>query len=155
VHTFQNVSGTLDSRNEAQLSMLSLFHNFVAALWAVLALFPAAYLSTGMEIARGRFEGIPELSITFGWSVVLWSIASVVLTLTMAALTFIAGWRLSQGRARAFCLTIAAINCFFFPFGTVLGVLTIIVLKRPAVRSVFETRPSAANVAAWEDTSLP
>ena len=31
----------------------------------------------------------------------------------------------------------AAIECMFFPFGTVLGVLTIIVLIRPSVKPLF------------------
>jgi hypothetical protein len=150
-----NMSETLSPRDEAQLNLLSLSHNFVAALWAVVALFPVAYLSTGMEIITGRFGGAPELSRSFGWSVILWSAASIVLGLTVAVLTFIAGWRLRRRQARSFCLTIAAINCFFFPFGTVLGILTITVLKRPTVREAFRTRPPLANVAAWEDTKLP
>jgi hypothetical protein len=32
----------------------------------------------------------------------------------------------------------AAVACIFVPFGTVLGVLTIIVLTRPSVRALFD-----------------
>jgi hypothetical protein len=40
-------------------------------------------------------------------------------------------------------LVIAAVECIFFPFGTVLGVLTIIVLMRPSIKSLFGV-PSAS-----------
>jgi hypothetical protein len=36
-----------------------------------------------------------------------------------------------------YCLVVAAIECMFTPFGTVLGVLTIIVLVRPTVKALF------------------
>lgn len=147
---------TASRKDAAQLNVLSIFHNLVAALWVVVALFPIVYLGTGMDIVEGRFAGAAaELSKTFGWSVILWSTATIVLSLAMAVLTFMAGWRLAQRRARSFCITVAAVNCFFFPFGTILGILTIIVLKRPSIGETFRTRPPHANVAAWEDKELP
>lgn len=144
-----------ESREHRQLTLLSIYHNLVAALWAVVALFPVAYVGTGIEIIQRRFDDIPELTETFGWTVILWSTASVVFSVGMAILTYIAGWRLVERRARSFCLLVASINCFFVPFGTVLGVLTIIVLKRPEVRKTFRSRPPLSNVAAWEDSELP
>ena len=36
-----------------------------------------------------------------------------------------------------YCLVVAAIECLFIPFGTVLGVFTIVVLNRSSVRSLF------------------
>jgi hypothetical protein len=36
-----------------------------------------------------------------------------------------------------YCLVVAGIECIFMPFGTVLGVFTIIVLMRPSVRNLF------------------
>jgi hypothetical protein len=36
-----------------------------------------------------------------------------------------------------FCLVMAGIACIFMPFGTALGVLTIIVLMRDSVRELF------------------
>jgi hypothetical protein len=42
-----------------------------------------------------------------------------------------------------FCLVMASITCMFMPFGTVLGVFTLIVLMRPSVKPLFEGQ--AAN----------
>jgi hypothetical protein len=36
-----------------------------------------------------------------------------------------------------FCLVMAGIQCIFMPFGTVLGVFTIIVLMRNSVKEAF------------------
>ncbi len=40
-----------------------------------------------------------------------------------------------------FCLVMACVACLFMPFGTVLGVFTIIVLARPSVQTLF-SRPA-------------
>ena len=73
----------------------------------------------------------------------------------LAVTTFFAGWRLAQRRARPFCLWVAAVNCFFFPFGTALGIFTLVVLSRPEAREAFASASPLPNVAAWEDTTLP
>ncbi len=49
---------------------------------------------------------------------------------------------------RTFVIVIAALSCAFFPFGTVLGVFTIIILSKPEVKSLFQTQPGAAATAA-------
>jgi hypothetical protein len=50
----------------------------------------------------------------------------------------VAGWFLGRCRHYIFCLIVAGITCLFHPFGTVLGVFTIIVLIRPSVKRLFE-----------------
>jgi hypothetical protein len=144
-----------ENRVHRQLNLLSILHNLVAALWVVVAFFPITYLGIGLDIIEGRFNGVPEMTDTFGWSVILWSTASVVLSVVMAVTTFFAGWRLAQRRARPFCLWVAAVNCFFFPFGTALGIFTLVVLSRPEAREAFASASPLPNVAAWEDTTLP
>lgn len=44
---------------------------------------------------------------------------------------------LSRRRHHVFCLVIAGIECLVMPFGTVLGVFTIIVLTKESVREMF------------------
>jgi hypothetical protein len=41
------------------------------------------------------------------------------------------------------CFVVAAIECIFMPFGTVLGVFTIIVLSRPSVKALFQSEAAA------------
>lgn len=145
----------LSSRDQSQLQALRAFHTVVAVLEASFAVLPVLYLTTGLQIARDRFTDMPELTESFGWGVVTWSVLTIGASLVLAILTFVAGRRLGQRRSHSFCQTVAAINCIFFPFGTILGVLTLIVLKRPSVREAFDTKPRHPNVAAWEGTKLP
>ena len=50
----------------------------------------------------------------------------------------LAGRYLTQHRSYIFCLVMAALSCAFFPFGTVLGVFTIVLLQKDAVRQLFD-----------------
>jgi disulfide bond formation protein DsbB len=50
-----------------------------------------------------------------------------------------AGRCLAQRRRYLLCMVVAGIACIFMPFGTALGVFTLVVLSRPAVKAAFET----------------
>src|SRR5262249_50607541 len=52
-------------------------------------------------------------------------------------LNVLSGVFLRQRRHRMFSLVIAGLNCFQIPFGTALGVFTIIVLSRESVRELY------------------
>jgi hypothetical protein len=56
---------------------------------------------------------------------------------TIGILMIIAGQKLKRRESRTFCIVIAALECLIQPFGTVLGVLTIIVLMKPSVIQLF------------------
>jgi len=71
----------------------------------------------------GMFVIIPVILMIGAWA--------------LAGCILIAGWKLGQHRSYMYCLVVAAIECFFMPFGTVLGVFTIIVLMRPSVKRLF------------------
>ena len=55
----------------------------------------------------------------------------------MAICIFIAGRSLALRKRYSFALVIACIECLFVPFGTILGVFTIIVLSRESVKAFF------------------
>jgi hypothetical protein len=59
---------------------------------------------------------------------------------TLGILTIVSGRLISLRRRRTFSLVVAGINCASFPFGTVLGVFTFIVLARPSVRALYPPR---------------
>jgi len=54
-----------------------------------------------------------------------------------AVIIFLTGRFLAKRKRYMFCLVIACVECLFMPFGTVLGVFTIIVLMRPSVKELF------------------
>jgi hypothetical protein len=55
----------------------------------------------------------------------------------MAICILIAGRCLSRRKGYSFALVIACIECLFVPFGTILGVFTIVALSRESVRALF------------------
>ena len=58
--------------------------------------------------------------------------------LCRAVLVLIAGRFLGRRTHHLYCLVMAGIECCFMPFGTILGVFTIVVLLRPSVKTLFE-----------------
>ena len=56
----------------------------------------------------------------------------------MAVLKLMTAIRLKERRSRLLCLIPAGISCLEVPWGTVLGVMTFIVLGRPSVRELFD-----------------
>lgn len=76
------------------------------------------------------FVILATIIIFFGW--------------TFAALLAIAGRSLNQRKRYTFCIVMAGIACFYMPFGTVLGIFTIIVLMRPSVRTLFAASTPAS-----------
>jgi hypothetical protein len=60
-----------------------------------------------------------------------------VLLLTGLVLNVLSGMFLLQKRNRLFSLIIGGLNCLQIPFGTALGVFTILVLSRDSVRQLY------------------
>jgi hypothetical protein len=69
------------------------------------------------------FAGLIGFIIVCGW--------------TLGALTAYAGKCIKERKRRSFVLVIAAIKCFFIPYGTAIGIATFFVLSRPAVKGQF------------------
>jgi hypothetical protein len=59
----------------------------------------------------------------------------------------ISGFCILRRRARLFSLVVAGVGCLFFPFGTALGVFTLVVLLRESVREEYAAKvpPGAAD----------
>jgi hypothetical protein len=61
----------------------------------------------------------------------------VLLGLTLAAFTAYAGRCIQRRRSKVLIYVMAAANCVFIPYGTLLGVFTFIVLGSPAAAEEF------------------
>ncbi len=85
------------------------------------------------DAAAGRFIG--------GMLVAMGSLF-FLFAMVFAALVIVAGRNLGAHRGYVYCLVIAALECLSVPFGTVLGVFTIVVLQRESVKVLFGQRPA-------------
>lgn len=125
-----------------QLKLLSIFHYVAAVLLAVVACIPVIHLCIGILMVTAPATmsgggGQPPPAF-LGWMFIL--IASVIILggWTIAALMVLAGRFLARRERRVYCLVVAAVECVWTPFGTVLGILTLIVLIRPSVIELFK-----------------
>jgi hypothetical protein len=125
----------------AQLRLLSVFHYVMAGLVALVALFPALYLVLGLLLATGRLAAEEEGSMVIGWLMASCGSFFAIVGFALVAIVAGAGFSLAAHRRYTYCLVVAAVLCLLAPFGTLLGVFTIIVLVRPSVHARFE-RPS-------------
>jgi hypothetical protein len=123
------------------LRLLSIFHYIVGGLLAFFACLPVIHLILGLvlvlkpQLLFGPGNNQPPPFI--GWFFVIFASAFIVLGWTLAIMMVWAGRCLSRRLHHSFCFGMACLGCLFMPFGTVLGVFTIIVLMRPSVKALF------------------
>jgi hypothetical protein len=143
------------TQDEEQLRLLAIFHYVVAGLAGLFALFPIFHLIFGLIFifAADKFQGKGEPPPAFiGWFFVIFAAALIIFGWVFAGLVFMSGRFLGKRKHYLFCIVMAGVVCAFMPFGTVLGVFTIIVLMRGSVKRLFgadqqpplQTPPGAA-----------
>jgi hypothetical protein len=128
------------TRDDEQLRLLSVFHYVVAGMAGLFALFPIIHLIIGLFLvfAPNKFTGNGQLPPAFiGWFFVIFAALFIILGWIFAVLVLTAGRFLAQRKHYTFCLVMAGVECIFMPFGTVLGVFTIIVLTRESAKQLF------------------
>jgi Ca2+/Na+ antiporter len=79
-----------------------------------------------------------------GWIFAVLGSILFVLGIAMAICILIAGRSLARRKRYSFALVIACVECLFVPFGTILGVFSIVTLSRESVRALF-SKPTAQN----------
>jgi hypothetical protein len=129
-------------RDNEHLKLLSIFH-FVAGSLAlcgigflVLHYFVMHTVFANPQMWKGPNgpAGPPaEFFQIFRWFYLVMGLAMAVAFLANVA----SGIFLRQRKHRTFSLVVAALNCLQIPFGTVLGVFTIIILMRESVRKAY------------------
>lgn len=125
------------NQDSEQLRLLSIFHYVVAGFAALFSMIPVIHLVMGIGMLSGKFAGNDPFARQFGLFFVAFAGFAILLGLSFSALLVIAGRYLSQRRKYMFCLVMAAFACTFIPFGTVLGIFTILVLSRESVKAEF------------------
>lgn len=127
-----------------QIRLISIFHYIIAGIAGLFACFPVIHLLIGISILTGSIfpsdvpsDLLPFPFILFGLMFTLLPAAMIFLGWAFAIGMALAGYFLTRKRHYMFCLVMAGISCVFMPFGTVLGVFTIVVLIRPSVKELF------------------
>lgn len=119
------------------LKLLSIFHYVVAGMTALFACIPFIHFFMGLALATGAFPDTNSEAQTVGIFLTVFASLFILSGWVLAALIAFSGRSLQTRRRYTYCLVMAGIECIFMPFGTVLGVFTIIVLMRDSVKPLF------------------
>ena len=134
------------NKDNEQLRLLGIFHHVVALIAGLFALLPVIHVALGIDMVTGKLTNTtndPMLPI-MGWVFLVFGTGFIACGLAFAVCLSMAGRHLVRHRHYMFCLVMGALACAFMPFGTVLGVLTIVVLQRDSVQALFGRVSSAS-----------
>ena len=132
------------NRDEEHLRLLAIFHYVVAGLAALFSFFPLLYTTVGaifiFAARHGTAKPGEDLPPEFlGWIFAALGSLLFLIGIAMAICILIGGRSLALRKRYSFALVMSCIECLFIPFGTILGVFTIVVLSRESVRGLFST----------------
>jgi hypothetical protein len=130
------------NQNAEHVRLLAIFHYVVAGLAGLFSFFPLLYTTIGgifiFAARHGTHKPGEELPPEFlGWIFMVMGSLLFLLGIAVAICILMAGRSLATHRHYGFAFSIACVECLFIPFGTILGVFTIIVLSREPVKALF------------------
>ncbi len=136
--------------DEENLRLLSISHYVVGGLTAVFACFPLIHLSIGLMLvtSSGPFghmnmHGGQPPPAFFGWIFVAIGAILFVMGQSLAICMILSGRFISQRKKYTFAFVVACLECLMMPFGTILGIFTIITLSRDSVKAIFNGTAAA------------
>ncbi|MFC1672381.1 hypothetical protein ACFL01_04530 [Planctomycetota bacterium] len=124
-----------------QIELLSTFHYVLAGLTALFSCMPIFHIVIGVAMVTGKLfeegkgDGPPAM---FGWIFVAMGAVAMLLGWSLSICIFLAGKRLRRCTNRTFCMVVAGMECIFMPFGTALGVFSLITLSKDSVKEIFD-----------------
>jgi hypothetical protein len=128
-----------ETDNEQQLRLLAIFHYVVAGVTALFALLPLIHFTIGWFLlhAPPPKHGDEPPPAFIGYIFMMLGAGFFLLGQSFAVCVVAAGRSIHSHTHYWFAFVMACLQCGFFPFGTVLGVFTIVVLSRPGVKRMF------------------
>jgi hypothetical protein len=132
------------TEDASQLRLLSIFHYVYAGLLFFGGFFALAYVAMGIFFAAQATElepSNPAAPAAVGAIFAVVGLLIMVMVWAKAGFLIWAGRSLGSRTRYTLCFVVACITCIAFPMGTILGVLTLIVLNRPSVKALFAGGP--------------
>ncbi len=127
------------------LQLLGIFHYIVGGMMMLFSCFFIIHLVMGLVLAFNPQGFGPhrhdlremQMEMFFGLLMAGFAASAILAGWTLGGLMIYSGTCLRKHRRRMFSQIMAGIVCMFMPFGTVLGVFTIVVLQRDSVRRLY------------------
>lgn len=135
------ISGEQERKDSEHVKLLAVFHFVICGL-AILGLgflcmhyliMSSVFSNPEMWKGKNGAGPPPEFFQVFRWFYVFMGLMLILASVA----NVLSGVFLLRRKHRMFSLIVAGVNCLQFPFGTALGVITIIVLLRDSVRQSY------------------
>ena len=141
---------SLSTQDTEHVRLLAIFHYIVGGLAVLLSFLPLLYTAMGAFFVyaanhgkvQSHHEPPPEV---LGWIFIGFGCAFFLAGLAAALCLLLAGRSLTKQKRYWYVFVVACIECLFIPFGTILGVFTLIVLSRESVKAHFLTERTQAS----------
>lgn len=137
-------------RDEEHLKLLSIFHYVSGGITVFSGLFPLIYVFMGTLLVAVPFSHAADDDLvlrSMGSILLVFGILFSSVFMVFAAMKIYSGYCIAKRKNRVFCLVVAGISLIGFPFSTILGIFSLIVLLRDSVRDLFEApTPESAVV---------
>jgi uncharacterized BrkB/YihY/UPF0761 family membrane protein len=127
-------------RDQEHLRLLTMCYYILAGSTALFSLFALIYVVFGAIIASGVLPSSQTQNSdprVVGYILTAVGAAVFLLGMGMAVLYYLVARGLRNHRWRILCYVMAGLSCLYIPFGTAIGVCTIVVLNRPDVKNLF------------------
>lgn len=123
-----------------KLRTASILWFILGGITALFSLIPLFHVGLGVIMLTGSFPDDPTPPPDFfAYAFILVGAVAIAVGMALSFCMILTGLRLRQLRSRTCCIVVSALACTAFPFGTALGVWTLIVLCRPETPELFAT----------------
>jgi hypothetical protein len=138
--------------DQQHLRLLSIFYYIVGGLTVLFACFPLIHVGLGLAMvfypeALASKPGAVPPPQALGWFFSCFGGLMFLAGQAMAVCTILSGRFIARRTRYWFIFVMACLQCALFPFGTVLGVFTIVLLSRETVKSLFQVNGGSAPAA--------
>jgi len=134
----------METKEDIHLNLLSTFHYIVGGIGVFFACFPLIHLSIGVAMLTGSIPLGTSLDNSnqppewFGMIFAMMGGLFFLLGQATAWCTIYSAKCLKQRKKHTYSFIIACILCMFVPFGTILGIFSIITLNKSEVKDLYE-----------------
>ena len=139
------------STDNEHLRLLSIFHYVVGGIGCLFSCMTIFHIAIGLtfilspETMTGdEGETMPAF---FGWMFFLMGSGFFILGQVTSIAIIVSGRFVSKRKNYMYSFIVGCVECIFLPFGTVLGVFTIIILSKESVKALYDQNKVAHNNA--------
>lgn len=127
-----------NGRVDAQTRTLALFHYLLSVPVGFMSLLSLPLIFAGLDLILTERPGMGKAAVFSGATFLVWAACIVIIAIGMAVCLVLGGKYLMERRNYTFCLAVAGVSCLIAPFGTALGIVTLLFLTKGTTKSLFD-----------------